>query len=134
MVVTVLVITLVVGLVNALALYWQKRESELHGRKIFCLIGQDCEAVVLSPYGTTLGVENELLGVAYYVGSLVLLALFTWADSYFALGLLAFAALAASLFSIYLIVLQVFVLRKYCSWCLLAIVLNFVILGLTIVL
>ncbi len=131
---TILVIALVVGLVNTLALYWQKRARELYGRKIVCLIGQDCEAVVLSSYGTTLGVANELLGVAYYVGSFILLALFTWADSYFALGLLVFAALAASMFSVYLIILQVFILQKYCSWCMLAIVLNFVILGLTLVL
>ena len=108
--------SLLAGLGNALILSWQRRAREQYGRKIFCFLGQDCDAVVLSQYGTTLGMPNERLWVYYYIAAFILLALHTLADSYFALGLLAFCAFTAVMFSGYLLVVQAAILKQYCSW------------------
>ena len=103
-----------IGLANALYLYWQHTQVP-KGRKMFCVIGGDCQAVVESKYGKSFGVKNELWGSLYYL-SLILFHPYT-------LLLLSLSFIAA-LFSLYLLFLQAVVLKKYCSWCLLAIFIN----------
>lgn len=94
-----------------------------------CLFGKDCGVVVASKYGKTFGVKNELWGVVYYL-SLIVLSFIVPAT--FGSRIVAFAAFAAAAFSSYLLYLQLFVLRKYCSWCLMAIAINFAILALAL--
>lgn len=89
---------------------------------MFCLIGGDCGEVVGSKYGKTFGIKNEIIGMVYYV----LLGIFIFTDS-FKLAV-AIAAVVSAIFSIYLLFIQSVILRKFCSWCLIAIAINFLIL------
>ena len=109
-----------VGFTNAFFLHLQHLRFLKSGKKIFCLLGENCEAVVESKYGVTLGVKNELWGLGFYF--LVLLLSLTQLNSF----ILPLSFLAA-IFSVYLTYLQTFVLKKFCSWCLLAIAVNFAI-------
>ena len=107
----------VLGLLNAAYLYWQHRQVA-RGRTMFCLLGGDCEAIVESNYGRSFGVKNEIWGLAYYL----LLILAPYLN--FTLPITFIAVISATLFSLYLFCLQAFVLKKFCSWCLIAIAVN----------
>ncbi len=92
-------------------LYGQKAD-----KKLVCLIGHDCDEVVKSAYGKTFGFENTIIGVVYYGGMLIV--------SLFSLPLpsllLAIPAALAGIFSVYLIYVQAFVMRKWCDYCVLS--------------
>lgn len=114
----VLIISLI-GFVNASVLYWQYRRHVRLGKKMFCFLGGDCGEVVASKFGRTLGIKNELIGLVYY-GSIGLYALLG-RDSVFIVK--AVAGIIA-LLSLYLLFAQTVLLRKFCSWCILAIAIN----------
>jgi len=84
---------------------------------MYCLLGGDCQAVVESKYGQTFGVKNELWGMLFYLA--VLFLTISGRTSY-----LPIIALAGAFFSLYLLFLQAIILKKYCSWCLIAILIN----------
>lgn len=122
------------GFLNAAFLHWQYLRQEKKGVKMFCLLGGDCGAVVSSPYGTTLGVKNEIIGMSYYGVIIILSLLEMWLPTYsLNLNFLTLVVISlATAFSVYLVILQTFVLKKYCSWCLLAIGINLLIFGATL--
>ncbi len=113
------------GFVNAAYLYWQHTQVA-RGRKMFCFLGGDCQAVVESRYGKSVGLKNELWGMGFYL----LLIVLTVAEVQ---AITSALSLVAALFSLYLLYLQHVVLRKYCSWCLLAIGINLAIFLTTLV-
>lgn len=96
---------------------------------MFCLIGGDCAAVIDSPYGASFGIKNEIIGIVYYVmiALFSVLALISIPILSFVSILIFILALAAAIFSVYLFYVQTKVLRKICSWCLIAIFLNLII-------
>jgi uncharacterized membrane protein len=95
------------------------RDHKTKNRPLVCMAGFDCHAVVHSDYSKFLGAPVELLGMAYYAFITLAYLLFTLAamPAGFA-WFLAMVSLASFLFSVYLISVQIFVLRKGCSWCL----------------
>ena len=115
-----------VGFFNALWLYWQGREYRERGRPMVCPLNGHCEKVVFSEYGFTFGIKNELVGMAYYIALLAGLYLFSFYPAFYpflAFSFLTATALAA-LVSLYLIYIQFFILRMFCSWCILANAIN----------
>ncbi|MDP3962408.1 MAG: vitamin K epoxide reductase family protein [bacterium] len=79
-----------------------------------------CETVLASAYAEVAGVPVALLGAVYYLSIMVLLiayldskkeALLRWALAITALGFLA---------SIYFFILQAWVIKAYCQYCLLS--------------
>lgn len=127
--IAIVLLLCVLGFLNAFYLYYQHQREVKGGSKMFCLIGGDCSGVVSSKYGKTLGIKNEITGMAYYF----LLAIFLLLNLIFPqtfknyLVLPKAAALIAGAFSIYLLIVQTVILRKLCSWCLIAIAINFLI-------
>lgn len=119
----------ILGFINAFYLYYQHRKEVATGQKMFCLIGGDCGAVVGSKYGRTLGIKNELIGMTYYLflSSYLLLSLLIpdLLDSLVIIPKLV--TFIAAVFSLYLLFVQAVVLRKFCSWCLIAISINLLI-------
>lgn len=110
------------GFINALFLYWQHVLWKQRGRKMFCLIGQGCAGVVDSEYGSAFGIQNEITGMVYYV-CVILLALS--GDMLYGIRLLPVISGAATAFSFYLLFIQTAILRKFCFWCMIAIIINF---------
>ena len=81
---------------------------------LVCVAGGGCETVQQSSYAEIAGLPVALLGLASYA---IVLGLIVWDTPYARLGAasLAFIGLA---FSVYLLVLQLFVIDAVCVWCL----------------
>lgn len=118
----------ILGFINAFYLYYQHKKEIATGKKMFCIIGGDCGAVVGSKYGRTLGAKNEKIGMTYYavIALYVLTTLFLPETALNLWGFAKSLAAIAVLFSVYLIYAQTILLRKLCSWCLIAITINFI--------
>ena len=119
-----------IGLATSGYLVW-KHYGPKRG-PLVCPLGQSCDVVLDSKFGRLLGVRNEIIGLGYYVATLVLLAMalggqalpFAVFGSQDPFGLAFLFSIPAALSSIALTALQHFVLRNYCSYCLLVNMVN----------
>jgi uncharacterized membrane protein len=96
------------------------RNHKTNNAPLVCMVGFDCHAVVHSDYSKFLGLPVELLGMTYYALVSVFYLLVLVKPDFVSLGVVGIATIAscvAFIFSIYLIVIQIFVLKKGCSWC-----------------
>ena len=112
-----LIILSIIGFAVSFYIYYSKK----YNKKLHCIIGDDCDAVVKSKYGKTFGIENTIPGMLYYVlifiyGIAMLLNrnLFKWDLIYYSLVI---ASIGSVLFSAYLTAVQAFILRKWCEYC-----------------
>ncbi|MBI1971554.1 MAG: vitamin K epoxide reductase family protein [Candidatus Wildermuthbacteria bacterium] len=102
-----------VGFAASAYIFYKTQRKE----KLFCLLGGECNDVVYSKYGKAFGIPNELAGMLYYV--FLVVALFLSLESVARIAaILAFGA------SVYLLLIQAFVLKKWCEWCLATAVAN----------
>jgi uncharacterized membrane protein len=81
---------------------------------LVCVAGGGCETVQQSSYAELAGVPVALLGLLGYAA---IFALVLWDTPNARLGAAAFAVVGLA-FSVYLIVLQLFVIDAVCVWCL----------------
>ena len=105
------------GVILSIYIRHKKQTSE----KMVCPLGSDCNTVIESEFSHFLGAPVELLGMGYYVIIALLYASIAVAGSaapIHLVGLAFFLSLLAFLFSLYLTFIQVFTLRKLCTWCL----------------
>jgi len=121
-----------IGLADASYLLYKKLRKE----KLVCFLGDDCDRVSKSKYGYFFGIPNELLGIGFYLLALGLFV-FSLLGGITILGipllsLLLFAAIPASLASLYLLFIQASILKEWCEWCILSAFVNFLILFLTL--
>jgi len=115
----------VIGLWAASHIHGKKRAK----KKLICSLRADCDKVVHSTHATTLGIPNELLGVAYYVilgslyaGTIAVPELFVNAWVHYLIVLMTAIGV---IFSLYLIALQLFVIHAWCTWCMLSAIATF---------
>ena len=91
-------------------------------KKLICPRRSNCETVIHSDYSRILGVPVEVLGMIYYTFiSITYSAVFIfhiWSQTT-ALLLLG-VSMCSVLFSVYLVTLQIFIIRHMCVWCLLS--------------
>jgi uncharacterized membrane protein len=80
---------------------------------VLCVAGGGCETVQESEYAEIGGIPVALIGLGAYA---TILALVVW-DSVGARLAAASLALLGLLFSLYLLVLQLFVIEAVCIWC-----------------
>ena len=118
------------GLTDAGYLLWK-----LYGPRsgpLVCPFNQTCDLVLASRYGRMLGARNEVIGAAFYVLMLALLVL-AWRGSSLPVTIFGlsdplrtafFISIPAFVASLALTAIQHFVLKNYCSYCLLANLLN----------
>ncbi len=106
------------------------------GEKLVCPIGAKCDLVMESKYSLILGIMRlETLGMFYYgalsvfYGSILFMP---YAGAIvFVFPFVKLATAGAALFSLFLIGIQAFVLKQWCSWCLMSAALSFGIFILT---
>ncbi len=108
----------VCGFLIAKHIYKHKKKNSA---PLVCPIRFDCTLVVHSDYSKMFGIPLEIFGMIYY--ALVALCYIFLIFSPNALpdifiGGLALISSFAFLFSLYLIGVQIFILKKGCSWCL----------------
>jgi uncharacterized membrane protein len=98
-------------------------EKKQKKKKLICPLRASCDTVIHSTHARFLGIEVEKLGMAYYGAILLLHALMllnpTLYPDTFAFLAILFSS-GAVLFSLYLISVQAFVLRSWCTWCVLS--------------
>lgn len=92
------------------------------GERPVCVIGEQCHQVLESKHNKTLGVHNDVLGLALYI-------LISFITAFLVIGiepmafwkkLASISILAAAVASLYLIYLQWRVIRAWCFWCLIS--------------
>ncbi|TSC56426.1 MAG: vitamin K epoxide reductase [Parcubacteria group bacterium Greene0416_79] len=107
------------GLALAAFIHFRKR---LH-TPIVCPVGHSCDPVVRSDYSRFMDIPVEILGVIYYTVTAIayaaLLAMPELQTGMLGAALLGLSA-AALLFSLYLTAVQGFILREWCTWCLIS--------------
>lgn len=99
-----------------------------------CLSGGGCDTVQHSPYAWIMGIPLPTLGAGAYL-LLIGLGLLAMRESdrrqTWLLGLFG-VSLVGLLFSGYLTVLEMFVIKAYCSWCLISAAIQLVVFALAL--
>lgn len=105
------------GFIVAYYVYNKKRTA----RPMVCPLNGHCEAVTTSKYSKFAGVPVEVAGLVYYgfiilfyTAHLLLPYLFSDVVMFFATAF----TVGAFFFSCYLVAIQAFVLKQWCTWCL----------------
>jgi len=96
------------------------RDHKTKQTAMVCPIGLDCHGVVHSDYSKFLGIPVELAGMIYYGFVALAYVIFFFAPRAIFIELslyITIISFLAFLFSVYLIIVQIFILKKGCSWC-----------------
>lgn len=100
-----------------------------HTRKqpLLCPIGDDCSVVTESKWSHLFGVRTEVLGLLYYSALLIaIIGVFSTSSlNGGVIALLPWATGVGGAFSLFLVSLQAFVIKKYCFYCLLSALISF---------
>ncbi|HCB35168.1 MAG: hypothetical protein A2W52_04035 [Candidatus Taylorbacteria bacterium RIFCSPHIGHO2_02_49_25] len=108
------------GLLLAAFIHFKKR---LH-TTLVCPIGHSCDPVVHSDYSRFMDIPVEILGIIYYtiivVAYSTLLAMPTLHETALLAPTLLGLSAVAFLFSLYLTAVQAFILKEWCTWCLIS--------------
>ncbi|MFH1608447.1 MAG: vitamin K epoxide reductase family protein [Patescibacteria group bacterium] len=104
------------GLYISYRIYKEKHS----GKPMICPLNGKCEIVLTSKYGKIAGIGLEYFGMLFYgiilIGSNILLAE-VWYSGQVSL-ILFIVACGGMLFTVYLTIIQKFVLKSWCTWCL----------------
>lgn len=106
------------GLILALYIYITKQNKK---KALVCPIGGHCTAVVNSKYSKFLGVPVELMGAGYYMLIMSVYAIRVFRPEFFSdifMFLVTAFSVGAFFFSLYLVFIQAFALKNWCTWCL----------------
>lgn len=104
-------------------LAWYIRHHKVHDKVMVCMLDSDCHKVVHSDYSTLFWIPLEFWGMWYYGITVVAHSALLFAPhmaSDFLIATLLLLTLIAFLFSMYLTSLQAFVLKEWCTWCLIS--------------
>lgn len=105
------------GFVLAFYIYTTKKNNT---KALVCPIGGQCDAVVNSKYSKFLGIPVEVMGMFYY-GLVIIfygLRFFSFPLSTEVLFFATAFSVVAFLFSVYLVLIQAFSIKHWCTWCL----------------
>ncbi|HMO78627.1 MAG TPA: vitamin K epoxide reductase family protein [Candidatus Paceibacterota bacterium] len=124
----VLIICAVIGLLDTVYLTIKHYE----GAPVVCGLFDRCDIVTTSKYSTIFGFPISLLGAIYYFLILILIDIYL----FFKIKFIPKIALAIStlsfLFSVWLVYLQLFILKSICPYCMLSATTSTIIFGLLI--
>lgn len=82
-----------------------------------CFVG-NCEIVLTSVYATIAGIPVALLGMVYYLFILIMLFVYIESKKEIALRIALLTTAIGLLMSLYFFILQAFVIRAFCQYCL----------------
>lgn len=87
-----------------------------------CFIFEGCEKVVSSSYATVAGIPISIFGAVYYLVLLAVLILFFDTGNKKALFMLTNLPIAGFVASLYLLFLQLFIIKAICFYCIVSLV------------
>ena len=105
------------GLSLSSFIHYKKRKKE----KLICIRGYHCDDVINSKYSAILGIPLEIIGIFYYSTIILILAIYFFYPIVLVPNILILEKAISSvafIFSVYLVSIQIFKLKQYCSWCL----------------
>ena len=108
-----------IGLTITINIYKKKHKK----KPLVCPFGADCDSVITSDFSSFMGIGLEIYGMLYYGFIAIaysILIFFPQLQNEFLMFILSGAAIGAFLFSLYLTFVQAFLLRIWCSWCLMS--------------
>jgi uncharacterized membrane protein len=112
------------------------RQHKISETPLVCPVGFDCHAVVHSDYSKFLGAPVEILGMVYYAFISTTYLSFVFLSNILPNALISpivALSVTAFIFSVYLIGVQIFILKKGCSWCIVSTIITALIFVLTLV-
>ena len=126
------VVVALIGFLDALYLYYMEFSGNFN-----CLLNAgvfQCATVNQSVYAKILGIPVSLLGCLFYLVfiALLFLAIFT-ENKYWLSFFLPAASIVGVLFSIYLTVIEIFVIHFFCEFCVLSAICSLALLVLIII-
>jgi len=92
-------------------------------KPLVCYAGADCDSVVRGQFSTFLGIGLEVYGLFYYLFILISYLLLNTLDFVYEPTyslLIVIASGGAFLLSVFLTYVQAFVIKTWCSWCLIS--------------
>ncbi len=110
------------GLINSAYLYWNHHKK----KPLVCPLDHDCSIVTESKWSHLFGIRNEILGLLFFVG-MISLGLTSFTTLLPLSTILLFILIGASvglLFSILLVLIQSFIIKNYCFYCLISAVIS----------
>ncbi len=108
-----------IGFLIAINIYCKKRDQ----KPMVCPLKMRCEQVLYSKYAKFLGIPLEILGIFYYSLITINYSIFIFApvlNNSFSVFTIFLVTASGFLFSAYLISVQMFKLKEWCSWCLMS--------------
>ncbi len=121
------IIILVLALIGFIISFYIWRNKNKN-KKLVCIVGKYCNEVVKSKYSKNFGIKNEVAGIFYYIFIFITSLLTTSIQNIILFNniIIIFGGIAA-LFSVYLIFVQYFILKKFCEYCLATSLINIII-------
>ncbi|MDP3989772.1 MAG: vitamin K epoxide reductase family protein [archaeon] len=118
------------GTINAGYLLWKHQKQKQNPKQpLVCPLNHDCSVVTESRWSHIFWIRNETLGVLFFLS--MFLAVLSMIIVPSLLNLLALPVLLAAggsiLFSIILILIQAFVIKDYCFYCIISAILTVII-------
>ncbi len=104
-------------------------------RPLVCPLKANCELVIHSDYSHFFGIPVEILGMIYYSSVALLhagLILYPFSFPEQVVSFMAAVTVFSFLFSLYLVFIQVFVIKQWCSWCMSSAVFSIIIFIVTL--
>lgn len=112
----IIVFSALAGFIVSAYIYFKKKGK----KKLVCPIRSSCDKVVHSKYSTMFGIPLEVMGMVYYlfIGLAYNVILLSGIDYSPFIKILTLFSLASVVMSLYLLSVQVFILKQWCAWCL----------------
>ncbi|PIR44082.1 hypothetical protein COV23_01735 [Candidatus Wolfebacteria bacterium CG10_big_fil_rev_8_21_14_0_10_31_9] len=105
-----------VGFIDATYLAIKK----LFGGQIPCYVFSGCDIVNTSVYSSIFGIPLSLFGVIFYVSVFILMIRFLETKNNWYLKTIFYLSIFGFLISLYLIVIQVFIIKALCLYCIIS--------------
>jgi len=114
-----ILISAIIGLSITFSIYKQKHRKQ----PLVCPLGANCHDVVTSDFSKFFGIGLEILGAAYYSFIITIYILFLAVPEFatpLSVFIVAGITIGGFLFSLYLTFVQAFLIKSWCSWCLMS--------------
>src|SRR3989344_6099843 len=123
---TTFIILAVFGCIDAGYLSW----THLKRKTLICPLRSDCTDVTESRWSSMFGIRNDYLGFLYYFSILAVAVASIFlpesAERLFRLALIM--TIGGAIFSVFLVSLQIFLIKQYCLYCTISFLLSVLLL------
>jgi len=126
----IFVALLFVGLINACYISYKREKEE----RMICPLNGDCEKVLVSKWSKMFGIHNEIWGMMSYIliASWFAIAMVVPAAASFGSLIIVVLVTLGFLYAIFLLGIQLFVIKDFCFYCLLSSFIQITLFGLVI--